>query len=105
MGWRALLAQGGNCQEDDTSITNNSKVAISDTHVFGSTISGLETVSHLIARYAIFEQAHGQRQTAASTELEPFLTELYAQLLTFLAKAKKYFQTPTAGEECHAFVK
>ncbi|CAM1510989.1 Fc.00g085020.m01.CDS01 [Cosmosporella sp. VM-42] len=69
----------------------------SDTHVFGSTISGLETVSHLIARYAIFEGVHMRRNTAASAELEPLLTKLYADLLIFLARAKKYFQTPTAA--------
>ncbi|KAL8724372.1 MAG: hypothetical protein Q9166_007983 [cf. Caloplaca sp. 2 TL-2023] len=72
------------------------KVAVSDTHVFGSTISGLETVSHLITRYAIFEHVYTQRKTVASPGLEPLLTGLYAELLTFLAKAKKYFQKPTA---------
>ena len=56
-------------------------------------------MSHLITRYAIFEHVHMQRKTAASAHLEPLLTEFYAELLTFLAKAKKYFQTPTAGEE------
>ncbi|KAL8771405.1 MAG: hypothetical protein Q9209_003073 [Squamulea sp. 1 TL-2023] len=74
------------------------KVVVSDTHVFGSTISGLETVSHLITRYAVFEQVYTQRKTVASPGLEPLLTGLYAEALTFLAKAKKYFQTPTAGE-------
>jgi len=45
-----------------------------------------------------FEHVHMQRNTAASNELERLLTGLYAELLTFLARAKKYFQTPTAGE-------
>jgi len=74
------------------------QVAVSDTHLFGSTVEGLETVSHLITRYAIFEDVHLQRNTAASADLEPALTALYAELLIFLAKAKKYFQTPTTGE-------
>ncbi|KAL8787748.1 MAG: hypothetical protein Q9213_002068 [Squamulea squamosa] len=72
------------------------KVAVSDTHVFGTTVSGLENVSHLITRYAMFEQVYTQRKTVASPGLEPLLTGLYAEVLTFLAKAKKYFQTPTA---------
>ncbi|KAL8992531.1 MAG: hypothetical protein Q9169_007030 [Polycauliona sp. 2 TL-2023] len=57
----------------------------------------LETVAHCITRYAIFEQVYAQRNTTASSELESALTALYAELLTFLAKAKRYFQTPTAS--------
>ncbi|MCJ1387016.1 hypothetical protein MMC17_010145 [Xylographa soralifera] len=71
-------------------------VAVSDTQVSSTAVSGLETVAHLITRYAIFEHVHIQRNTAASAELEPLVTGLYAELLTFLARAKKYFQTPTA---------
>jgi hypothetical protein len=71
---------------------------VSDAHIFGSTIEGLETVSHLITRYAIFESVHLQRKTAAATEIEPVLTKMYAEMLVFLARSKKYFQTPTASE-------
>lgn len=39
-----------------------------------------------------------QRDIAASVELEHVLTVLYAEILTFLAKAKKFFETPTAGK-------
>ena len=60
-----------------------------------STVEGVETVSHLLARYAVFENVHAQRNTAANTELELALTELYAEILTFLAKSKKYFETST----------
>lgn len=74
------------------------QVAVSDSHAFGSTIAGLETVSQLIARYSIFEDAYSKRNTAATAELESALTGLYAEILTFLAKSKKYFQTPTACE-------
>ncbi|KAL8925651.1 MAG: hypothetical protein Q9208_003334 [Pyrenodesmia sp. 3 TL-2023] len=73
------------------------KVAVNDTNVSVSTMLGLETVSHLITRYAILENVHTRRNTAASTQLEPFLTDLYSEILMFLAKAKKYFETPTAG--------
>jgi len=66
--------------------------------MFGSTVESLEVVSHLITRYAIFEDVHMHRNTAATTELEPALTGLYAKILIVLAKAKRYFQTPTAGE-------
>lgn len=55
-------------------------------------------VSHMITRYAIFEETYSKRITAASPELEQALTELYAEILTFIAKSKEYFQTSTARE-------
>ena len=74
------------------------QVAISDKEVFGNTIEGVETISHLVSRYAIFEDLYMQRKTAASGELEVLLVGMYAEILIFLAKAKKYFQTSTAGK-------
>ena len=73
---------------------------MSDTQLFGFMVKGLETASHLITRYAIFEHVYMQRQTALSAELESALTILNAEVLIFLARAKKYFQTPTAGRRC-----
>lgn len=78
--------------------TDHYQVAVGDKHVFGATIEGLETISHLITRYAIFEDLYMQRDSAARGELETMLTGLYAEALIFLAKARKYFQTSTASE-------
>lgn len=74
------------------------EVAISDKQVFGATVEGLETISHLISRYAIFEDLYMQRETAVRAELEVMLIGLYAEVLKYLAKAKKYFQTSTASK-------
>ncbi len=73
-------------------------MAVSDTQVFGATVEGLETISHLITRYAIFEDLYMRRDTAARGELESTLTGLYAEVLIFLAKAKKYFETSIASK-------
>jgi hypothetical protein len=73
-------------------------VAVSEKQVFGATVEGLETISHLISRYAIFEDLYMQRDTATRGELEAMLISLYAEVLAFLAKAKKYFQTSTASK-------
>ena len=78
--------------------TDNHQVAVGDKHVFGATIDGLEIISHLITRYAIFEDLYMQRDSAVRGELEVMLTGLYAEALIFLAKARKYFQTSTASE-------
>ncbi|KAL8879662.1 MAG: hypothetical protein Q9198_002768 [Flavoplaca austrocitrina] len=96
-GVRFLLKASGSGWLE-TNRTDVQQVAVNDTNVSVSTILGLETVSYLITRYAILENVHTRRNTAASTQLEPLLTGLYAEVLMFLAKAKKYFETPTAGK-------
>ena len=73
-------------------------MAVSDKQVFGATVECLETISHLVSRYAIFEDLYTQRDTAARGELEAMLTGLYAEILIFLSKAKKYFQASTASK-------
>ena len=49
----------------------------------------------MITRYAFFEKTYRSRNLQ-SIELEDALTELYAEILIFIAKAKKYFKTSTA---------
>jgi hypothetical protein len=85
-----------NLNQPNRVCAHSQQVAISDKHAYGSTVEGLEMVSHMITRYAIFENTYAQRTTGASSELEEALTELYAEILTFIAKSKKYFQTSTA---------
>ena len=99
LGKRTILATG-DCILILLNLTyaESHQVAVSDKQVFGATVEGLETISHLISRYAIFEDLYMQRNTAVSSELEAMLTGLYADVLVFLAKAKKYFQTSTAGK-------
>ena len=74
-------------------------MAVNDKRVYGEMVENLETVSHLITRYAILEQLYFQRNSAARDKLEDMVIRLYAEILTFLAKARKYFQTSAKGEE------
>ena len=62
-------------------------------------IESLEAVSHLITRYAIFEELYLQRESAARNELEDMVVRLYAEVLTFLAKAKKYLQSSATSKK------
>ncbi|KAL8789942.1 MAG: hypothetical protein Q9195_006603 [Heterodermia aff. obscurata] len=71
------------------------QVAVNDTQIFGATIESLETISRLITRYAIFEQLYLQRVSAARGQLLEALALLYAEILTVLANATKYFGTST----------
>ena len=74
------------------------QVAVNDKKVFGEVLENLETISHLITRYAMFEELYLQRNSAARAELEMKVISLYAEVLTFLGKARKYFQTSTRSK-------
>lgn len=70
-------------------------IAVSDRECFEPTVSGLETVSLLIARYAAFESFYLQRGSLIGAELERTLTNLYTRILTFLAHGIRYFGQST----------
>lgn len=71
---------------------------VNDTEVFGAMVAGVETVSHLITRYAIFEDLYISRNLYVGEEMSAALIELYAQVLTYLSTARKYFQTSTPSK-------
>ena len=66
-------------------------MVVNDKKVFGEMIENLEAVSHLITRYAILEELYLQQNSTARDKLEEMVVHLYAEILTFLAKARKYF--------------
>lgn len=73
-------------------------MAVNDTKVYGETIQNLEAVSYLITRYAILEELYLQRKSEAREKLEDMVVHLYAEILTFLAKARQYFKSSTRGK-------
>ena len=75
------------------------QVAVNDKKTFEEMIESLEAVSHLITRYAIFEELYLQRESAARHELEDMIVRLYAEVLTFLAKARKYLQGSSTSKK------
>ncbi len=87
-------------EEDScTIIVDSCKVAVNDKRAFGETVENLEIVSYLITRYAILEELYLQRKSVARDKLEAMVVRLYAEVLTLLAKAKKYFQSSTTSKE------
>ena len=75
------------------------QIAVNDKETFEELIQSLEAVSHLITRYAIFEELYLQRESAARNELEDMIVRLYAEVLTFLAEARKYFQSSARSKK------
>ena len=88
---------------DRTIMVDSRKAAVNDKKVRGETIANLEAVSHLITRYAILEELYLQRNSAARVKLEDMVVRLYAEVLTYLAKAKEYFKSPTKSKNPFAY--
>ncbi|KAJ9660858.1 hypothetical protein H2201_006750 [Coniosporium apollinis] len=72
------------------------RMAVSEEHVFGGIIESLETVSRLITQYAMFEDLYVSRPSGTRVEVEATLVALYAEILTYLAKAKRYLESSLA---------
>lgn len=54
-------------------------------------VEGVEKVTRMVSRYAIFEMVYMQHLSAASAALESALVTLYASILNFLGKACHLF--------------
>jgi hypothetical protein len=60
-------------------------------------LEGMELVSNLITRYAIIEDLYLQTTSAAKDRLTQPLVKLYAAILKYLSKARRYYDRNTAG--------
>lgn len=58
---------------------------------------GIEMITNLIGRYAIFEDLYLQGTSKASDLLKQAIVKLYASALTYLAEAMRYFGQNTAS--------
>ncbi|ETS85593.1 hypothetical protein PFICI_03618 [Pestalotiopsis fici W106-1] len=67
------------------------KVTINESEEFAAMIDGLQEVTNVIARYAIFESIYLQQHTSATEHLEASLVALYAAVLSFLGEADAHF--------------
>ena len=81
---------------------DSSQIAVNDKRALGEMIENLEAVSQLITRYAILEDLYLQRSSAARDKLEDMVVRLYAGILTFLASARKYFQSSAKSNNLFA---
>ena len=85
------------------------QITLNDAQTFGAIAEGVETVSRLISRYAIFEAAylHGSGHTPSATQqkLSEALIVLYSAILTYLARAGRYYKQSTAERLARSIVK
>ena len=76
------------------------QITVNDAQTFGAIAEGVETVSRLISRYAIFEATYlrpsSHAPSVAQKKLSEQLISLYSAILTYLAKAGRYYNRSTA---------
>lgn len=71
---------------------------VSENQIYSSTVEGIELVSRLITQYATVETLYLKGSSEIETLLSKALVRLYASILVFLARAKKFFSRRTAGK-------
>lgn len=78
-------------------------MTVNDSQTFGAMVEGMEFVSNLITRYAIFEKLYVRTVTRSEMEdegknqLTEAIIKLYIAILVYLSKAKRYYGRRTAG--------
>jgi hypothetical protein len=78
-------------------------MTVNDSQTFGAMVEGVELVSNLITRYAIFEKLYLQTVTRSEAEAEgkkqlaQAILKLYIAVLVYFSKAKRYYSRHTAG--------
>lgn len=74
------------------------QIMVNDSQTFGAMAQGVEYISNLIARYAIVEQLYLQKPSAAKHQLTQAVTKLYAAVLKYLLKARRFYDRSMASE-------
>lgn len=74
------------------------QAVVSENQIYTSTVEGIELVSRLITQYATVETLYLKGSSEIETQLSKALVRLYASILVFLARAKKFFSRRIAGK-------
>ena len=85
------------------------QITFNDVQTIGTVAEGVETVSRLIARYAIFEVAYLRSNSHTPSVTQERLSEalivLYSAILRYLAKAGRCYNQPTAERLAKSIVR
>ncbi|KAI4129777.1 MAG: hypothetical protein LQ338_002087 [Usnochroma carphineum] len=71
------------------------QLSVNDLQTFGAMAEGLETVSSHITRCALYEQLYLSRPSKVRPDLELILLRFYTAILTYLARARRYYAKST----------
>ena len=69
----------------------DAQISVNDVQMFGSLAEGLEVVCKIVARYAAIERLYLRQATIVEKLLEDAVIALYASILIFFSKCRKFF--------------
>lgn len=64
-------------------------------------IEGLEMISNLITRYAVFESLYLVISSCTSDQIASSIVKLYTAMLGYLSCARRYYNQHTPGTQLH----
>ncbi|KAL1599675.1 hypothetical protein SLS60_007478 [Paraconiothyrium brasiliense] len=73
------------------------QVTVNDVQTFGAMAEGVEYISNLVTRCAIIEELYLQGASEPKAQLEQAIVKLYAAILEYVLKARRYYDKSTAG--------
>ncbi|KAH8689133.1 hypothetical protein BGW36DRAFT_466680 [Talaromyces proteolyticus] len=68
------------------------QVALNNYETIASMAEGVELVANLIVRYSIYEVLYLNKDSTIGKSLKAAITKVYANILTYLLKAKRYYR-------------
>lgn len=71
---------------------------LNDSETFGAMAEGIELVSSLLPRYAMIEDRYLHDASALKGDLEESLVRLYAAVLVYLSRARRYYTMNTTSK-------
>jgi hypothetical protein len=74
------------------------QIAVNDYNKFGEVVEGLAWMAELICRHAVLEEIYLRQSSKASEELQRALITLYAAVLVYLTKAKRFLEQNFASK-------
>lgn len=74
------------------------QASVQDINQYALVIEGAETVANIVTRYRIVERLYLVKQHEITNQLEEHITDLYALVLKFLVKAKKFYLRNTTSK-------
>ncbi|KFY32484.1 hypothetical protein V493_00153, partial [Pseudogymnoascus sp. VKM F-4281 (FW-2241)] len=72
------------------------QIAVNDHATYATFIEGAALMAEMICRYAVFEDLYLRSTSLATDELKRALVQLYAAIMIYLSKAKRYFDQNSA---------
>ncbi|KAH0537657.1 hypothetical protein FGG08_005570 [Glutinoglossum americanum] len=79
------------------------QVSVNDVQKFAVVLEGVEVISNLLVQYDIYTTLYLHDKAKATDEMRRCMVELYMSVLSFLAKAKRYYMQSTAKRIAKSF--